>query len=169
MQLDWLLLDYPKHKQLQDYMRELNKLYTENPAMYEVDRSWDGFQWLNVDDSGRSSVAFLRSAPDHDSYIVGLCNFTPVSYHDFVIGLPMGGTLSLILNSNEERFGGRGDEQKKLIYAHKGGFWGWEYSATLDLPAMSALFFRYRPRKPTEKKVHKAVENIKASKKPGKK
>ena len=169
MQLDWLLLDYPKHKQLQDYMRELNKLYTENPAMYEVDRSWDGFQGLNVDDSGRSSVAFLRSAPDHDSYIVGLCNFTPVSYHDFVIGLPMGGTLSLILNSNEERFGGRGDEQKKLIYAHKGGFWGWEYSATLDLPAMSALFFRYRPRKPTEKKVHKAVENIKASKKPGKK
>ena len=120
--------------------------------MYMVDRSWDGFQWLNVDDSGRSSVSFLRSAPEQDSYIVGLCNFTPVSYKDFVIGLPQGGTLSLILNSNEERFGGRGDEQKKLLYAHKGGFWGWEYSATIDLPAMSALFFRYRPRKPAEKK-----------------
>lgn len=166
MQLDWLLLDYPKHKQLQDYMRELNKLYTENPAMYVVDRSWDGFQWLNVDDSGRSSVAFLRSAPEQDSYIVGLCNFTPVSYKDFVIGLPKGGTLSLVLNSNEERFGGRGDEQQKLIYARKGGFWGWEYSATLDLPAMSALFFRYRPRKPVEKK---AANGTGEGKKPAKK
>ena len=168
MQLDWLLLDYPKHKQLQDYMRELNKLYTENPAMYMVDRSWDGFQWLNVDDSGRSSVAFLRSAPDQDSYVVGICNFTPVAYKDFVIGLPKGGTLSLILNSNDERFGGRGGEQQKLLYAHKGGFWGWEYSATLDLPAMSALFFRYRPRKPAEKKAgteeKKTVKPVRKSK-----
>ena len=163
MQLDWLLLDYPKHRELQDYMRELNKLYTENPAMYMVDRSWDGFTWLNVDDSGRSSVAFLRSAPEQDSYIVCICNFTPVSYKDFMIGLPKNGTLNLILNSNEERFGGRGDEQKKLLHAHKGGFWGWDYSATLDLPAMTALFFRYKPRKdPAEKPAKSAApESVK--------
>ena len=100
---------------------------------------------------------------------MGICNFTPVSYRNFVIGLPRGGTLSLILNSNEERFGGRGDEQKKLLYAHKGGFWGWEYSATFDLPAMSALFFRYRPRKPAEKKAEKTEgktsQSIRKSKK----
>ena len=83
-----------------------------------------------------------------------------------MIGLPKGGTLSLILNSNEERFGGRGGEQQKLLYAHKGGFWGWEYSATLDLPAMSALFFRYRPRKPA---VKKPAEEKAESPKPAKK
>ena len=152
MQLDWLLLDYPKHRELQDYMRELNQLYTSTPALHMVDHSWDGFTWLNVDDSGRSSVAFLRSAPEQDSYMVCVCNFTPVAYKDFVIGLPKPGTLSLVLNSNEARFGGTGEEQKALLHAHKGGFWGWEYSATLDLPAMSALFFRYKPRKSAEEK-----------------
>ena len=151
MQLDWLLLDYPRHKQLQDYMRELNKLYTKYPAMYRVDRSWDGFTWLNVDDSGRSSVAFMRSSAEDESYIVCICNFTPVAYKEFMIGLPKNGTLSLIINSNEERFGGRGDEQKKLLHAHKGGFWGWDFSATLDLPAMTALFYRYKPRKDKKK------------------
>ncbi len=151
MQLDWLLLDYPRHKQLQDYMRELNKLYIQYPAMYRVDRSWDGFTWLNVDDSGRSSVAFMRSSAEDDSYVVCICNFTPVSYKDFMIGLPKNGTLSLILNSNDERYGGRGDEQKKLLHAHKGGFWGWDFSATLDLPAMTALFYRYKPRKDKKK------------------
>ena len=153
-ELDWLLLDYPRHQELQSYMRELNKLYRENPAMYVIDRSWDGFQWLNVDDSGRSSVAFLRSAPEEDSYIVCVCNFTPVSYKDFVIGLPKAGTLKLILDSNDVKFGGRGGEYPSLLHAHKGGFWGWEYSATFDLPAMTAQFFRYKPRKApsTEKK-----------------
>ena len=177
MQLDWLLLDYPKHKQLQDYMRELNRLYTGTPAMYMVDRSWDGFQWLNVDDSGRSSVAFMRSAPEQDSYVVTICNFTPVAYKDFVIGLPKGGTLSLVLNSDEERFGGKGSEVQKLIHAHKGGFWGWEYSATFDLPAMTTLFFRYRPRKAAgakqtatpEQKAPSAAKKRAAAKKPPKK
>ena len=151
MQLDWLLLDYPRHRELQEYMKELNKLYTETPAMYMVDRSWDGFTWLNVDDSGRSSVAFMRSAPEQNSHVICVCNFTPVSYKDFVIGLPKNGTLSLILNSDDVRFGGKGETEKKLIRAHKGGFWGWDYSATMDLPAMTALFFRYKPRAEAEK------------------
>jgi len=151
MQLDWLLLDYPRHRELQEYMKELNKLYTETPAMYMVDRSWDGFTWLNVDDSGRSSVAFMRSAPEQNSHVICVCNFTPVSYKDFVIGLPKNGTLSLILNSDDVRFGGKGETEKKLIHAHKGGFWGWDYSATMDLPAMTALFFRYKPRAEAEK------------------
>ncbi len=165
MQLDWLLLDYPKHRQLQDYVRELNKLYTETPALFMVDHSWDGFTWLNVDDSGRSSVAFLRSAPEQDSYVVCVCNFTPVAYKDFVIGLPKNGTLSLLLNSNDERFGGSGDEQKALLHAHKGGLWGWEYSASFDLPAMSALFFRYKPRKSAEEKAAAAEKKTAAKEK----
>jgi len=152
MQLDWLLLDYPRHRELQEYMKELNTLYTQTPAMYMVDRSWDGFTWLNVDDSGRSSVAFMRSAPEQESYVVCVCNFTPVSYSDFVIGLPKPGTLTLLLNSDETRFGGRGEEAKKRIYAHKGGFWGWDYSAALNLPGMTALFFRYKPRAEKEAK-----------------
>ena len=71
-----------------------------------------------------------------------------------MIGLPKAGTLKLILDSNDVKFGGRGGEYPSLLHAHKGGFWGWEYSATFDLPAMTAQFFRYKPRKApsTEKK-----------------
>ena len=155
--LDWLLLDYPRHRQMQDYVRQLNKLYTTTPALYALDRSWDGFKWLNVDDAGRSSVAFLRSAPEEKSYVVCVYNFTPVQYEGFVIGLPQAGTLKEILNSDEERFGGKGVGNPGLIRSRKEGFLGMDYSAVLTLPAMSAQFFRYTPRRSgqTRKKENK--------------
>ncbi len=152
-ELDWLLLDYNKHEELRRYARALNRLYTEYPALYAVDRSWDGFKWLNVDDSGRSSVAFLRSAPEQDSYLVCVCNFTPVQYNGFVIGLPQPGTLYEVLSSDDVRYGGKGNLNAKLIYTRKESFLDMQYSAEFDLPAMSALFFRYRPRKPSKKGV----------------
>ncbi|MBQ9248731.1 MAG: 1,4-alpha-glucan branching protein GlgB [Oscillospiraceae bacterium] len=147
--LDWLLLDYPRHEELRRYMRALNKLYTSMPALYAVDRSWDGFKWLNVDDAGRSSVAFLRSAEKENSYVVCVCNFTPVSYEDFVIGLPQAGTLKEILNSDDFQYGGKGEGNPKLIRSRKEAFLDMQYSAALTLPAMSTLFFRYTPKKET--------------------
>lgn len=147
--LDWLLLDYPRHEELRRYMRALNKLYTSTPALYAVDRSWDGFKWLNVDDAGRSSVAFLRSAEKENSYVVCVCNFTPVSYEGFVIGLPKAGTLKEILNSDDFQYGGKGEGNPKLIRSRKEAFLDMQYSAALTLPAMSTLFFRYTPKKET--------------------
>lgn len=146
-QLDWLLLDYPRHRQLQDYCRELNRLYTKTPAMYAVDKSWNGFKWLNVDDSDRSSVAFLRTA-DGVSGIVCVCNFTPVRYDEFTIALPAPGTLREVLNSDDERFGGGGVSNPKPLRAKKKPFLDMQYSAQLTLPPMSAVFFKFTPAKP---------------------
>lgn len=160
-QLDWLLLDYPKHRQLQDYCRELNRLYTKNPAMYAVDKSWDGFKWLNVDDSDRSSVAFLRTE-DGVSGIVCVCNFTPVRYDGFTIALPAPGTLREVLNSDDERFGGGGINNPKSIRAKKQPFLDMQYSAQITLPPMSAVFFKFTPTKPKEKK--EALNNNNAAK-----
>ena len=145
--LDWLLLDYPRHVELRRFMKALNHLYTETPALYTVDRSWDGFKWLNVDDAGRSSVAFLRSAEKENSYMVCVCNFTPVSYEDFVIGLPHAGTLKEVLNSDDFQYGGKGMGNPKLIRSKKESFLDMQYSAALTLPAMSTLFFRYTLKK----------------------
>ena len=150
--LDWLLLAYPKHEQLRQYMRALNLLYTSTPALYAVDRSWDGFKWLNVDDAGRSSIAFLRMSEEDDSYVAVVSNFTPVKYENFVIGLPRPGTLHEILNSDEERFGGSGVRNKPLVHARREGFLDMDYSARITLPPMSTVFFRYRPRKEHKKK-----------------
>ncbi|MBR1456313.1 MAG: 1,4-alpha-glucan branching protein GlgB [Oscillospiraceae bacterium] len=153
--LDWLLLDYPRHEELRRYMRALNRLYTSTPALYAVDRSWDGFKWLNVDDAGRSSVAFLRSAEKEKSFVVCVCNFTPVSYEDFVIGLPCAGTLMEILNSDDLQYGGRGEGNPDPIRSRNEAFLDMQHSAALTLPAMSALFFRFTPKKDKDKKEKK--------------
>ena len=145
--LDWHLLNYPRHEELRRYVSALNHLYTENPALYALDRSWEGFRWLNVDDAGRSSLAFLRSAPEQDSYIVCACNFTPMRFDGFRIGLPHAGVLHEVLNSDDCRFGGGGVHNKNLINARHQDYLDLPYSAEITLPPMSAVFFRYYPRK----------------------
>lgn len=145
--LDWFLLDYPKHRQLQDYVRQLNKLYSKNPALYDVDRSWEGFKWLNVDDRDRSSVAFIRMDENKKNCIVCACNFTPVRYDDFPIALPTAGTLTELLNSDDECYGGTGVKNNEKIKASKEAFLDMEYSAKINLPPMAAVWFKFRPTK----------------------
>lgn len=142
-QLDWMLLDYPKHSEMQAFSAELNRVYTKHPALYENDKSWDGFSWLNVNDRDRSSVAFMRRSGE--KYVAVVCNFTPVTYEGFVIGLPCNGRLKEILNSDDEKFGGEGRGNKKQIKARHEGFNDLEYSAELTLPALTALYFEFIP------------------------
>lgn len=143
--LDWLLLDYPHHRELQAYMKELNRLYREYPALYLQDRSWDGFRWLNVNDSERSSIAYMRIPGDHSKCIVCVFNFTPVRYDGFVFGLPQPGTLKEILNSDHNCYGGSGILNDSLIKSSKEPFFEHPYSAAVTLPPLSALFFEFRP------------------------
>lgn len=144
-QLDWMLLDYPKHEQMRQFYRALNRLYTTHPALYRIDDSWDGFRWLNVDDKDRSSIAFLRSSYQDDSYVVCICNFTPVDYKDFVIALPQEGTLNKLLCSDDECYGGSGKPCKKHISSRKKPFLDMQYSACVNLPAMSCIYYSFRP------------------------
>ena len=142
--LDWLLLEYPKHAAMQRFVRELNRIYTSTPAMYQIDHSWDGFQWLNVNDRDRSAVAFMRMAPQQKSYLVCACNFTPVPIEGFVIGLPENGTLTELISSNENRFGGNGVHRSEAIKASSEPFVNLPYSAAIDLPPMSAVYYIFK-------------------------
>ena len=148
-ELDWLLLDYPRHEQLRQYYRALNRIYTTTPAMYGRDHGWDGFKWLNVDDRERSSVAFMRMEPDAEkgAYLVCACNFTPVRYDDFQIGLPMAGTLKEILNSDDERFGGSGVKNPGAVRTRREPFLDMQHSARIVLPPMSCVYYEFKPRK----------------------
>lgn len=144
--LDWLLLDYPMHEKLQEYYRSLNKLYTSYPALYDCDKSWDGFKWLNVNDKDRSSIAFLRSArPENDSYLICACNFIPNEHRGFVIGLPESGVLREVLSSDDVRFGGSGLHNEKPIKSRSKPFCDLPYSAQIDLPPLSTVYFEYIP------------------------
>jgi len=151
-ELDWLLLLYPMHEKMRRYYRELNRVYREYPAMYEVDRSWDGFKWLNVNDRDRSSVAFMRiGRPESESYIVCACNFIPNVHKDFVIGLPQAGYLREILSSDDESFGGAGLHNKAIIHSRDEGFCDYHVSAEITLPPLSCVYFEYTPERNEDK------------------
>lgn len=144
--LDWLLLDYPMHAKLREYYSALNHLYRSFPALYEVDKSWDGFKWLNVNEKSLSSIAFLRSGrPESGSFIVCACNFIPNAHPGFTIGLPHAGSLREILSSDDDAFGGCGLHNSDIITAKKAEFEGLPYSAQVDLPPLSTVYFEYIP------------------------
>ena len=151
-ELDWLLLLYPMHEKLRRYYRALNHLYRSCPAMYEVDKSWDGFTWLNVNEKDRSSIAFMRSGrPESGSFLVCACNFIPNVHRDFVIGLPYPGRLCEILSSDAEEFGGSGLHNEHVIYSRNTGFGGLMYSAEITLPPLSCVYFEYLPERNTDR------------------
>ena len=149
--LDWLLLEYPKHEALRRYVRELNRIYTETPALWQIDKSWDGFRWLNVNDRDRSAIAFMRLAPQQKSWLVCACNFTPVPLQSFVIGLPEEGTLTELLRSDDVRFGGAGVLRTEAIHSRTEPFLDLPCSAVIDLPPMSAVYYIFK-KKPGRKK-----------------
>ena len=146
-QLDWLLLDYPAHKGMQDYYRAINKFYTSHSSMYSVDCSWDGFKWLNVNDAQRSTIAFMRMDSKNNNYVVCVSNFTPVRYDDFVIGLPEKGKLKEVLNSDDAIFGGSGLKNEGVIEADSQAFWELPYSARVLVPPMSTVYYEFVPEK----------------------
>lgn len=156
-QLDWSLLEYPLHDGMRKYVRELGRLYASTPALWKVDDSWDGFSWLNVDDSERSSVAFMRMS--QRSYIVCALNFTPVRYDDFTIGLPKPGVLKEVINSDDTQYGGSGILNKAEIESADESFLDHPCSAKITLPPMSAVWFRFTP---TSAKKLKELEAQKA-------
>ncbi|MDR1816373.1 MAG: 1,4-alpha-glucan branching protein GlgB [Clostridiales Family XIII bacterium] len=131
--LDWGLLDYPAHAGLRQWVAQLNKLYVREPALWACDDSWDGFQWLNVEDRTNSVLAFLRSGGG--SRLVCVYNFTPEAHEKYEVALPEGGKLRLVFMTD--------GQAKKSAKAVKKACNGLPYAASLTLPPMSALFYKY--------------------------
>lgn len=146
-QLDWFLLAYPRHAEIQRYVRELNRFYLAHPALYERDCSWDGFEWLNVDDRGRSSIAFMRMSEEEK--IVCAFNFTPCTW-ELRVSLPSAGVLFPLLSSDEPRFGGSG-AAPAAIQSEKIEFRGAENSASLTLAPLSAAYYSFKETENGEK------------------
>ncbi|HET9095020.1 MAG TPA: 1,4-alpha-glucan branching protein GlgB [Candidatus Baltobacteraceae bacterium] len=103
--LDWHLLDDPLHAGVARLVRDLNQLYTSMPALYELDASAEGFEWLNQD-ADASILAFSRRARDADDFVIAACNFTPVVRENYRIGVPAAGAYRELLNSDSSLYGG---------------------------------------------------------------
>ena len=144
-ELDWYLLGEEKHRQLQEYVKDLLHLYQSNPAMYSLDASWEGFEWINADDSSRSIYSFIRHSADGKSNLLFVINFTPMARDDYWVGVPQSGTYKLILNSDEAKYGGHGEAKKKSYKAIKGECDGRPFHLEYPLPAYGVAVFEYAP------------------------
>lgn len=142
-QLDWFLLLYDKHPEMQKWVRAINKLYRTTPAMYLRDDGWDGFEWLNVDDAQRSCVAFMRKAGRHTP-IVCAVNFTPVAYTDFKIGLPYDCELTEVLCSDKKEFAGSDLYNGLPVQSKAEPFANHPCSASITLPAYACVYFKVK-------------------------
>ena len=139
--LDWLLLDYPKHRALQNYFKKINEFYKANPAFWQIDYSWEGFSWISSDDKDNSVIAFRR-IDEKGKEIIVVCNFTNVETGDYLIGIPKKGAYKIVFNSDDVEFGGEGKGNKGKLKTESINMHGFEQSISLDLPPMSAIYIK---------------------------
>lgn len=137
-ELDWGLLNYESHQKLQDFVSELNFFYREHSPLYEIDDSWDGFDWLNHEDRDHSVVAFSRFDKEGRE-LVCIFNFLPTEWEHYRLGVNKG-TYVEVLNSDAVEFGGSGWTNQKLIVAQNEPWNYKDYSVTLRLPGYGAVF-----------------------------
>lgn len=140
-ELDWLLLDYDAHKNMQRYVSELNKLYLKTSEFWEIDYSWDGFGWISNDDNTQSIIAFRRIDKSGNE-IITVCNFVPVARENYRIGVPKKGTYKRIFCSESEKYGGMVSAVAKSYKSESVPMHGFENSVALDIPAMSVSYFK---------------------------
>lgn len=140
-ELDWYLLGEPLNKGMHDYVGELLRLYRKYQCLYEIDNSWKGFEWMNADDANRSTYSFLRRSESGQNNLLFVLNMTPVARENYRVGVHSRKKHKLLLNSDEERFGGKGSDIPAVLtpQAVKCDFK--KYSIEFDLPAYGAAVF----------------------------
>ncbi len=142
-ELDWLLLSYEKHRQMKDYVKELNSFYLNTKSFWEIDYDQNGFSWISSDDNAQSVIAFRRMDLSGDETIV-VCNFTPVKREDYKIGVPQKGSYQLVFNSDDIPFGGTGVPVKKTIKTVDSPMHGFSQSVSLTLPPLSVFYIKQK-------------------------
>jgi 1,4-alpha-glucan branching enzyme len=143
--LDWHLLEWEPHHKLQRYVADLNRLYRSEPALYQVDDSTEGFEWVDFRDWERSVIAYLRKARDPADHLLIVCNFTPVPRDGYRVGVPAHRFYAEVLNSDADSYWGSN-------MGNQGGFWsepmpwqGQPCSLNLTLPPLAVCVFKPMP------------------------
>jgi 1,4-alpha-glucan branching enzyme len=137
------LLQYDVHKKLQLFVRELNRLYRSEPALFEIDFHYSGFEWVDFHDAENSVMAFLRRG-ENGAFILFCCNFTPVPRERYRFGVPEAGLYHEILNSDSEMFGGSNMGNGGIVSSQPIPSHGRPHSISITLPPLAVVAFRKR-------------------------
>ncbi|HAF25811.1 MAG TPA: 1,4-alpha-glucan branching enzyme, partial [Lachnospiraceae bacterium] len=142
-ELNWGLLADELHSGMKLYVSKLLEIYNKYPALHEIDNSWDGFEWINADDSNNSTYTYFRKPSDGKNRILVVLNMTPMEREGYKVGVPEKKKYTLLLNSDDKQFGGNGKVIPKTLTAKEEEASGKPYSIKFDLPAYGAAIFRF--------------------------
>ena len=140
-ELDWFLLQEPLNRGMKEFMGEVLKMYRKYPCLYTIDNSWKGFEWMNADDKDRSTYTFVRRTKDGRNNLLFVLNMTPMTWENYQISVPAKKKYKLVLNSDEERFGGSGHRIPEVVEAKAKPLCGRKYSISIDLAPYTAAVF----------------------------
>ena len=168
--LDWHLLDpeaewAKPHRQLQQFFKQANALYLAHPELWELDFSWEGFEWIEANDNQANTVAFLRKDAKGDALVI-VCNFSPVDRTGYTVGVPVPGAYTCIFSTDDPTFGGKGLGDTQPVKSQYNESQGKEQSITLKLPAMSAAIYRCTRKFPARRKKAEGTKTTKKAAKP---
>ena len=149
--LEWGLLEYEEHRQMQAYMKALNKFYREHPAMYQMDYDPDGFTWINAIAAEENMLVFTRNTKKREEMLLIVCNFSPLVYENRRIGVPYPGKYKEIFNSDRKEFGGSGVGNPRLKQSKKEECDDRKDSITIKVPPMGISIFSYTKSAPKAK------------------
>lgn len=153
-QIEWFLTEYDSHARLQHFFAELNHFYLENPPLYEIDDSWDGYIWIEPNDKDRSILSYRRIDTSGEELIV-VINFTPVVYSDYVLRVPFEGIYEEVLNSDEYAYGGDGKTNAGQFFSTD------DKEIHITVPSHGACIFRCRQKSKKKTKKGRELPNLK--------
>jgi len=141
-ELEWFLLQNATHAGVQAFIRELNHVYRAEKALWEIDNSWDGFDWIDADNNEQGILSFVRKAKD-GSAVLCVLNFRPESHESFRLGVPLAGAWQEILSSDDMRFGGSGKTNPRRLHTKKIPSHGRDASLVLTVPPLGGTLIKY--------------------------
>ncbi len=141
--LDWHVLEYDSHKGAQTFVKELNKFYKKQPALYEKQFSFEGFEWIDHGDHENCVIAYIRKGEKEKDNLIVICNLTPVPRKNYRVGLPKKGTLQETFNSDTKSFFGTGDFINKNLVSENIKWQEREHSIVLDLPPLAMIILTF--------------------------
>ncbi len=137
--LEWNVLQLERHKKLQRYVKELNKFYLDNNALWEFDDSWDGFKWINYSDNENSVISYMRRS--EDDFVVVVSNFTPVERPIYKIGVPEAGEYEVVMSSDSKKYGGN-LTRRPTYRAKDAQYADMSHTITIKIPGNSTMFIK---------------------------
>ena len=141
--LDWHLLDYDSHRKIQTFTKELNAFYRSEPCFYDLDTSYDSYEWIEVDNEQESTISFERI--DSEGHrLIAIFNFTPVSREAHPIGVLKKGAYEVVFNTHDEKYGGSCAEQNVVIESIDEPAFNRPQSIRVKLPGLGGLFIKYK-------------------------